>query len=83
MLFEMNQPQTHRGSGFYVGWIRGMLLCNNFLSQCCQPVFSPKVTISTSSSDSRLLLILSFKGPKGSSLTDRQIVDGQLFRYLL
>ena len=25
----MKQPQTYRGQGFYVGWIRGMLTCDN------------------------------------------------------
>ena len=26
--FEMNQQQIYRGSSFYVGWIRGLLVYN-------------------------------------------------------
>ena len=31
-LFEMNWRQTYRGLSFYVGWMRGMLVCDNPLS---------------------------------------------------
>jgi hypothetical protein len=39
------------------------------------PVFSPKVTISTSSSDSRLLLVLSCKGQR----TAHRLMNVQFF----
>ena len=26
--FEMNRPKTYTGSGFYVGWMRSMFVCD-------------------------------------------------------
>ena len=37
--FDMNWYQTYRGSGFYIGWMRGTLVYNNSLS------FSPDCTV--------------------------------------
>ena len=31
-ILEMNWPQTYRGSSYYVGWMRGTLVCNNSIS---------------------------------------------------
>ena len=29
--FDMDQPQTYRRSEFHVGWMRGVLVCDNSL----------------------------------------------------
>lgn len=33
--FKMNRPQTYRGTCFYVGWMRGVVLYDNSLSPWC------------------------------------------------
>ena len=34
--FDMSQPQFYKASCFYVGWMRGMLVYDNFISLTCE-----------------------------------------------